>query len=103
MKAKEVMEVLGISRPTLCTYLKKGLIKIDAEVNGQYSYNEESVYSLGLKSGKTLNSDDIQNINVNLASYYAKLNKSLDEIKQLLVELTIVLQLRGDYDNGKRN
>lgn len=46
MKAKEVMRVLDITRPTLCAYVKKGLIKIDSEVNGQYKYNRESVYKL---------------------------------------------------------
>lgn len=46
MKAREVMRVLDITRPTLCAYVKKGLIKIDSEVNGQYKYNRESVYKL---------------------------------------------------------
>ena len=46
MKAKEVMAVLQITRPTLCKYVKQGLIKVDAEINGQYRYNEESVYAL---------------------------------------------------------
>lgn len=46
MKAKDVMRVLNITRPTLCAYVKKGLIKIDSEINGQYKYNRESVYKL---------------------------------------------------------
>ena len=46
MKAKEVMRVLDITRPTLCSYVKKGLIKIDSQINGQYKYNRESVYKL---------------------------------------------------------
>ena len=46
MKAKEVMAILQITRPTLCKYVKQGLIKIDAEINGQYRYNKESVYAL---------------------------------------------------------
>ena len=46
MKAKEVMEKLQITRPTLCKYVKQGLIKIDACINGQYRYNEESVNAL---------------------------------------------------------
>lgn len=46
MKAKEVMELLKISRTTLYRYTKQGLIKIDAEINGKYRYNEESVRAL---------------------------------------------------------
>lgn len=51
MKAKEVLEILDITRPTLSKYVKQGLIKIDAIINGQYRYNEESVYNL-LKNNK---------------------------------------------------
>ena len=46
MKAKEVMKILQITRPTLCKYVKQGLIKIDSCINGQYRYNAESVYQL---------------------------------------------------------
>lgn len=46
MKAKEVMKLLDISRPTLYRYVKQGLIKVDAEINGHYRYNAESVYTL---------------------------------------------------------
>ena len=46
MKAKEVMQILKITRPTLCKYVKQGLIKIDACINGQYRYNAESVVQL---------------------------------------------------------
>lgn len=46
MKAKEVLEKLNITRPTLTKYVKEGLIKIDSEVNGQYNYNEDSVNKL---------------------------------------------------------
>ena len=46
MKAKEVMKLLQISRPTLSRYVKQGLIKVDAIINGKYRYNAESVYQL---------------------------------------------------------
>ena len=46
MKAKEVMKILQITRPTLCKYVKQGLIKIDSCINDQYRYNDESVYKL---------------------------------------------------------
>lgn len=51
MKAKEVLEKLNITRPTLTKYVKTGVIKVDNKVNGQYIYNDESVYNfLGLTS-----------------------------------------------------
>lgn len=43
MKAKEVLKMLNISRPTLSRYVKQGLIKIDSIINGKYRYNRESV------------------------------------------------------------
>lgn len=46
MKAKKVLEILEITRPTLCKYVKQGLIRIDAKINGQYRYNSDSVYEL---------------------------------------------------------
>lgn len=46
MKTKEALKILGVSRPTLLKYVKQGLIKIDATINGQHFYNEESVYNL---------------------------------------------------------
>lgn len=47
LKASEVMALLGISRPTLCHYVKKGLITIDSNYTGkQYRYNKDSVLAL---------------------------------------------------------
>ena len=39
------MEVLGVSRPTLYKYVKQGIIKVDATINGQHFYNDFSVYA----------------------------------------------------------
>jgi len=38
MKAKEVMEKYGISRNTLCTWVKKGWIEIEIIPSGRYRY-----------------------------------------------------------------
>lgn len=47
LKASEVMALLEISRPTLCHYVKKGLITIDSNYTGkQYRYNKDSVMAL---------------------------------------------------------
>ena len=46
MKAKEVLQKLEISRPTLSRYVKQGLIKVDSNINGKYRYNKDSVEKL---------------------------------------------------------
>ena len=46
MKAKEVMELLDISRRTLTRYITKGIIKGSRLPTGQYIYDDESVYKL---------------------------------------------------------
>lgn len=47
LKASEVMALLNISRPTLCHYVKKGLITVDSNYTGkQYRYNKDSVLAL---------------------------------------------------------
>ena len=48
MKAKEVLKILCISRPTLTKYVKTGVIKATLQANGDYDYDEESVLA---KSG----------------------------------------------------
>lgn len=46
MKAKQVLNLLKITRPTLSKYVKEGRLSIDSEVNGQYNYNDQSVFAL---------------------------------------------------------
>lgn len=46
MKAKEVLKILKISRPTLCKYVKIGKIIVKYLPSGLYDYNKESVYKL---------------------------------------------------------
>ena len=53
MKAKQVMSKLNITRPTLCKYVKQGTLKVHKLSNGQYDYDEDSVYAfLGIKHKK---------------------------------------------------
>lgn len=44
MKAKEVLQVLRITRPTLTKYVRDGKIKVIEQGNGRYCYDDESVY-----------------------------------------------------------
>lgn len=46
MKAKKVLKLLNITRPTLCKYMKTGKLTGKKSVAGQWNYDEESVYSL---------------------------------------------------------
>jgi len=46
MKSKEVLKLLKITRPTLTKYVKTGIISVTKNSNGQYNYNDNSVYSL---------------------------------------------------------
>lgn len=46
MKSKEVLELLRISRPTLCKYVKEGKIGVIKLHNGFYDYSIDDVYSL---------------------------------------------------------
>ena len=46
MKAKEVMELLEISRRTLTRYITNGVIKGSKLPTGRYIYDDESVYKL---------------------------------------------------------
>lgn len=55
MKAKEVLNILNITRPTLCRYVKIGLLHTVLKPNGQYEYCDEDVYAfIGLKKEKNL-------------------------------------------------
>lgn len=54
MKAREVMEILRISRSTLRKLRKEGVLKAKRLPNGHYDFDPESVYKYLLeKSGKT--------------------------------------------------
>lgn len=52
MKSKEVLELLQITRPTLCKYVKEGIIKTTVMPNGRYDYDYDSVYKLFNKGVK---------------------------------------------------
>lgn len=56
MKAKDVLKTLGITRPTLTKYVKQGIIHTLSKHNGQYVYDDESVYAfLGMEKQKHQN------------------------------------------------
>lgn len=51
MKASKVLNILKISRPTLCHYVKSEKLKVKLLPNGDYDYDDDSVYNLiGIKT-----------------------------------------------------
>lgn len=54
LKACEAMEILGVTRVTLCHYVKQGLLKVSQAYEGsRYSYDYDSVMALkGRKKGE---------------------------------------------------
>lgn len=46
MKAKEVLQILRVTRPTLTKYVKEGSVKVTVKGNGQYDYDADSVYQV---------------------------------------------------------
>lgn len=51
MKANKVLNILKISRPTLCHYVKSEKLKVSLLPNGDYDYDDDSVYNLiGIKT-----------------------------------------------------
>ena len=46
MTAQEVLRILQITRPTLCKYVKTGMIKVTVKGNGRYDYDADSVYRM---------------------------------------------------------
>lgn len=77
MKAKEVLQILRVTRPTLTKYVKEGLIQVTVKGNGQYDYDSDSVYKL-------LNKDIERKTYVYARVSTAKQKKDLDNQVQLL-------------------
>lgn len=46
MKSKEVLRLLQITRPTLCSYVKSGKLPVKQLPNGFYDYDDDTVYKL---------------------------------------------------------
>lgn len=84
MKSKKVLNILKITRPTLCSYVKRGIIKVKEQVNGHYDYDEESVYKLV----------GIENRNVVIYSRVSTSNQK-SSLEQQINTLTMFANSRG--------
>ena len=109
MKAKEVMELLDISRRTLTRYITNGVIKGTRLPTGRYIYDDESILKLAgnrkyTKTSKVINDSKnsftedeviaiamimqswgLNNNNWSIDQYIEKLRKVCKEIKLLSV------------------
>lgn len=80
MKSKEVLEKLGVTRVTLTKYVKEGTIKVRKKKNGQYDYDDDSVYEfLGLKHEKK----DKVNVSYSRVSTY----EQKDQLKEQTIRI----------------
>lgn len=77
MKAKEVLQILKVTRQTLTKYVKEGRVKVTVKGNGQYDYDSDSVYTL-------LNKDIERKTYIYARVSTAKQKKDLDNQVQLL-------------------
>ena len=77
MKAKEVLQILRVSRPTLTKYVREGLVKVTLKGNGQYDYDADSVYQV-------LNKDVVHKTYVYARVSTPKQKHELDNQVQLL-------------------
>ena len=91
MKSNEVLSMLGISRVTLCRYVKLGKIRVVELPNGYYSYNKEDVYrlkGLDVKRKKVIyarvstskQKKDLENQIENITAYANKNGYGIDEV-----------------------
>ena len=79
MLAKDVLRVLGISRPTLVKYVKVGYIRVNVLPNKRYDYNEEDVYAF---LNKDVKRKTIIYARVSTPKQKADLNNQIDMLKQ---------------------
>lgn len=84
MKSKKVLNILKVTRPTLCSYVKRGIIKVKERVNGHYDYDEESVYKLV----------GIENRNVVIYGRVSTSNQK-SSLEQQISTLTLFANSRG--------
>lgn len=91
MKSNEVLSMLGISRVTLCRYVKLGKIRVVELPNGYYSYNKEDVYrlkGLDVKRKKVIyarvstskQKKELENQIENITAYVNKNGYGIDEV-----------------------
>lgn len=92
MKSCDVLRILQITRPTLTKYVKEGKINVVKKGNGQYDYDEGSVY-------KMLNKDIVRKTYLYARVSTSKQKKDLENQVDLLKNYCFQngLQINGIY------
>ena len=81
MKAKEILSLLGISRVTLCRYVKLGKIKTVLLPNGTYDYDKADVYKL---KGLSVKRKSVIYARVSTAKQKSDLSNQIDNISSFM-------------------
>jgi len=92
LKSCDVLRILQITRPTLTKYVKEGKINVVKKGNGQYDYDEGSVY-------KMLNKDIVRKTYLYARVSTSKQKKDLENQVDLLKNYCFQngLQINGIY------
>lgn len=79
MLAKNVLRILGITRPTLTKYVKEGIIRVKILPNKRYDYNEEDVYNF---LNKDVKRKTVIYARVSTAKQKSDLENQIENLKQ---------------------
>lgn len=79
MLSKNVLRILGITRPTLTKYVKEGIIRVNVLPNKRYDYNEEDVYNF---LNKDVKRKTVIYARVSTAKQKADLENQIENLKQ---------------------
>ncbi len=82
MKAKEVLNLLRVSRNTLTKYIKLGIIRVVELPNGQHDYNDDDVYQ---KFNKGMERKPFIHARVSTQKQKKDLENQIDLLKQFCV------------------
>lgn len=96
MKSKQVLKLLQVSRVTLSSYVKSGLIKATRLANGYFDYHDDSVYSF-------LGKDDRINIIYARVSTYKQkgdLKRQINKLAKYYSNNDIINKIFSDISLG---
>lgn len=98
MKAKDVLRLLNITRPTLSKYVKEKTVKVDSEVNGQYIYNDKSIFELLNKNNPRKN---VLYARVSTSSQKKDLENQIETLKEFCLSNGIQIHdIKKDISSG---
>ena len=88
MKSKDVLRLLQITRPTLTKYVKEQKVKITRQVNGQYDYDEQSIFDL---MNRNTSRKNVFYARVSTSAQKADLDNQKDTLREFINKNGIIL------------